>query len=150
MTGLVYLAALLAGLGCLVLLDRRFRLVLWADARRGLLVVGAGTAFFLLWDLVAIGRGFYRRGGSDAMTGVLLAPELPVEEPVFIVFLCYLTLVLHGLARRALAVDGGGGGLGAGRAGVDGPDGGRHRPGARRAGARGAAGARRGAGGGRR
>ncbi|KAE8763167.1 lycopene cyclase domain-containing protein [Georgenia thermotolerans] len=113
MTGWLYLATLLAALGCLALLDRRWRLVLWADARRGAVVVAVGTALFLLWDVAAISAGFYERGGSAGMTGVLLAPELPLEELFFIVFLCYLTLVLRGLvdvvarARGARSDDGG-------------------------------------------
>jgi hypothetical protein len=28
------------------------------------------------------------------MTGVMLAPELPLEEPVFLLFLCEVTMVL--------------------------------------------------------
>ena len=99
---LAYLAALLVPLGCMALLDARFRLVLWADARRGAPVLGIGVAFFLLWDVAAIAAGFYHRGESDAMTGIMLAPELPLEELVFVTFLCYLTLVLHGLVLLLL------------------------------------------------
>jgi lycopene cyclase domain-containing protein len=95
-----YLAALLGALACMALLDRRFRLVLWVDARRGAVVLAVGVAFFLLWDVLAIQAGFYVRGGSEAMTGIMLAPELPLEELVFVTFLCYLTLVLHGLVGR--------------------------------------------------
>jgi lycopene cyclase domain-containing protein len=102
-TGLLYLGALVVALACMALLDHRYRLVLWADVRRGVAVLAVGVAFFLLWDVVAIGAGFYERGSSAAMTGVMLAPELPLEELFFITFLCYLTLVAHGLARRALA-----------------------------------------------
>jgi lycopene cyclase domain-containing protein len=102
-TALLYLGALVVALGCMALLDHRFRLVLWADVRRAVTVLAVGVAFFLVWDVVAIGAGFYERGGSTAMTGIMLAPELPLEELFFITFLCYLTLVAHGLARRALA-----------------------------------------------
>ena len=103
MIALAYLAALLAATGCMALLDHRFRLVLWADLRRGLLVLVIGIAFFLLWDVVAIAAGFYHRGQSEAMTGIMLGPELPLEELVFVSFLCYLTLVLHALLRRLLS-----------------------------------------------
>lgn len=103
MTGALYLAALLVSLVCVGLLDHRFRLVLWADARRGALALVVGVVFFLLWDVAAIAAGFYHQGDSAAMTGIMLGPELPLEELVFVTFLCYLTLVLHGLARLALA-----------------------------------------------
>jgi lycopene cyclase domain-containing protein len=97
-----YLGALLVALACIVLVDRRLRLVLWADARRAAVVLAVGIAFFLLWDVLAIGAGFYERGGSPAMTGVMLAPELPLEELVFVTFLSYLTLVVHALVGQAL------------------------------------------------
>lgn len=105
MTPLLYGASLLVATCCMALLDARFRLVLWRRPGRGrsLLVLGVGIAFFLLWDVVAIALGFYHRGESEAMTGVMLAPELPVEELLFITFLSYLTLVLHGLV--GLVVD---------------------------------------------
>ncbi|MCA5892080.1 lycopene cyclase domain-containing protein [Isoptericola sp. NEAU-Y5] len=102
MTHLVYLGLLLGCIGCMAAVDRRFRLLLWsAHPGRGALVLGVGTAGFLVWDVVAIAAGFYSRGGA-AMTGIELAPHLPLEELIFVVFLCYVTLLLHGLARRAL------------------------------------------------
>ena len=106
MISLVYLCALLVPMVCIGLLDRRFRLALWRAPRRTLVVVGAGIGFFLLWDLAAIAVGHYRMGQSPLMTGIMLGPELPLEELVFITFLSYLTLVLHGLVgllRPAIA-----------------------------------------------
>ena len=102
MTAFLYLAALLASTACMALLDHRFRLVLWRAPRIGAATVGVGIAFFLAWDLAAIASGHYAAGQSAAMTGIMLAPELPVEEIVFITFLCYLTLVLRGLVVLAL------------------------------------------------
>lgn len=101
MTGLTYAAVLLLAGACMGLLDARLRLVLWRDPRRCLVVLAAGAALFLVWDVVAIEQGFYHRGDSAAMTGLLLAPELPVEELLFIAFLCYTTLVLHSLVAVA-------------------------------------------------
>lgn len=103
MIALAYAAALLISTVCMALLDARFRLVLWRDARRSWAVLVLGIVFFLLWDLAAIALGFYHRGESEAMSGLMLAPELPVEELIFITFLCYTTLVLHGLVTLALS-----------------------------------------------
>lgn len=105
MAGL-YLAALLVPAGCMGLLDRRFRLVLWRQPRssaRALgLVLTIGIGFFLLWDLAAIASGHYRTGQSPLMTGIEILPDLPLEELVFVSFLAYTTLVLRGLLSRAM------------------------------------------------
>ena len=97
MIALTYGGALLLSIACMVMLDARFRLVLWRDTARSTLVLAGGVAFFLVWDVVALMRGFYHGGDSAAMTGLELAPDLPVEELLFITFLCYCTLVIHGL-----------------------------------------------------
>jgi lycopene cyclase domain-containing protein len=90
----VYLLVLLAAIGCMVLLDRRFSLFFWRDARRATIVVAAGIVFFVLWDLLGIGLGIFYRGETEFMTGIVLAPELPLEELFFLGFLSYLTMVL--------------------------------------------------------
>lgn len=99
---MTYLLALLVSAAGMALLDRRWRLVLWRAPRSAALVVLVGTAFFLVWDLAAIQQGIFRHGDSSHMTGVLLAPELPLEEPVFLAFLCYTALVLFAGAERAV------------------------------------------------
>lgn len=103
MTSPLYLLALLVPLVCMGLLDRRFRLVLWRAPRRAAIVLGAGIVLFLLWDLAAIASGHYRLGASPWMSGILLGPELPLEELVFITFLSYHSLVLWGLVSELLA-----------------------------------------------
>jgi lycopene cyclase domain-containing protein len=93
----LYLLAIIGSTLCMGLVDHRWRLFLFARPGRAALVVAAGVVFFLAWDLVAIGLDIYRRGESPAMTGIELLPDLPLEEVFFVVFLCYLTMVLHGL-----------------------------------------------------
>jgi len=90
--GLVYLAALAVSITGMVVLDRRFGLVLWADARRGAIVLGGGVVFLLLWDVVGIGAGVFFRGQTEFMTGLLIAPELPIEEVFFLTLLCYCAM----------------------------------------------------------
>jgi lycopene cyclase domain-containing protein len=99
---LLYLACLLLSLGAMVLLDARFRLVFWRDARRATIVLAVGLVFFLAWDVAGIALGVFARGGSPFLTGVEVAPELPLEELFFLLFLCYLTLVLISGARALL------------------------------------------------
>ena len=90
----LYAAALAVSITGMVVLDHRFRLVFWADARRAAVVLGAGVVTFLVWDLLGIGLGVFFRGQTQYMTGLQLAPELPVEELGFLILLCYLTMVV--------------------------------------------------------
>lgn len=100
MTGWEYLGALVVSLGAMTLVDHRWRLFFWADARRAATVLVAGVVLFLLWDVAGITTGIFVRGDGPAMTGIEVAPELPLEELFFVTFLCYLTMVLHGLVTR--------------------------------------------------
>jgi lycopene cyclase domain-containing protein len=101
--GLLYLAALLVALTGMVVLDHRFALFFWRDARRAAVVLVVGVLFFLVWDLCGIGLGIFFRGETEFMTGLLLAPELPVEELFFLTLLCYLTMNLVGAAESVTA-----------------------------------------------
>lgn len=102
MTGFVYLGALLLALAGLATIDRRYRLAFWSDAWRAAACVGVGVAFFLLWDVAGLALGIFARGESPHMTGVLIAPELPVEEVFFLALLSYNAL----LAWRGFALVG--------------------------------------------
>ena len=101
--GFVYLGALLVSIGCMLLLDRRFRLFFWRDPLAAAIVTAVGTAFFLAWDVFGIAFGIFLRGDGAIATGILLAPELPIEEPVFLVFLVLCTMVLYSGSLRMLA-----------------------------------------------
>jgi lycopene cyclase domain-containing protein len=109
MTAFAYLGGLLLSIGAIALIDVRWRLAFRRSPGASALAVGTGTALLLLWDLTGIGLGVFFRGESPWATGIVLAPELPLEEPVFLLFLCYLSLVCvlgverlldHGASRR--------------------------------------------------
>jgi len=107
MTGLAYLAGLLLSIGAMALIDARWRLAFWKSPGASAAALGAGTALLLLWDLVGIGFGVFFRGDSPWATGLVLAPELPVEEPIFLAFLCYLSLIAVLGIERMLRRDAG-------------------------------------------
>lgn len=98
----IYLLCLLAATACVVAVDLRFRLFLGRSWRQALLVLAAGLTFFLVWDLAGIGLGIFARGDAPYLTGIMIAPELPIEEPVFLLFLCEITMVLVLGADRLL------------------------------------------------
>lgn len=91
-TPFAYAACLLFSLSGMLILDWRHRLFWWADARRAAIVHSAAVAAFLVWDAFGIGLGVFFRGETPYMTGLQLAPELPVEELLFLIFLSWLTM----------------------------------------------------------
>jgi len=97
---LVYAVALLLSGACLVLLDLRFGLVLRRRPVATAIALGAGLAFFVAWDAAGIALGVFRHVDSRWASGMLLAPEFPVEELLFLLFLSYLTLILLSGWRR--------------------------------------------------
>jgi lycopene cyclase domain-containing protein len=88
----LYLLALLFSLFGLLTLDRRFKLVFFRDWVSGSIAIGTGVLFFLIWDLFGIAGGIFFRGNTPGLTGLLIAPELPIEELFFLILLCYTTL----------------------------------------------------------
>lgn len=100
--GFVYLLALLVGIGCMLLLDRRFALFFWHDPAVALLITTVGTVLFLLWDVAGIAAGVFLRGDGVVASGIVLAPELPLEEPVFLVFLVLCTMIVFTGASKLL------------------------------------------------
>ncbi|RAN73505.1 C50 carotenoid epsilon cyclase [Bacillus sp. SRB_336] len=99
-----YLLILLVLLVCMVLLDARWKLFLFARPGPAAAVLLVGTAFFLAWDTSAIAAGIFLHRESPLMTGVMLGPGLPLEEAFFLLFLCYQTMVLFTGALRLLAL----------------------------------------------
>lgn len=102
---LLYLAALLVSITGMIVLDVRFKLFFAAAPLRATVVLALGLAFFLAWDVAGITLGIFFRGEPDLLTGILLAPELPLEELFFLVLLCYTTMNAYGFVRRSRSAD---------------------------------------------
>lgn len=96
----LYLAALVLSLTGMVLLDRRYRLSFWADARAAAVTLIISVTFFLAWDIAGVFNGIFFRGTTQWMTGLLVADEVPVEEVFFLTLLTYLTMNVFGALRR--------------------------------------------------
>jgi len=53
-----------------------------------------------VWDLIGIALGIFFRGDTANLSGLLLAPELPLEELFFLILLSYNALLVYlGFAR---------------------------------------------------
>lgn len=95
-----YLALLSVSLLGMFMIDRRFKLAYFADRRRTVWVLLLGVATFLLWDIAGIALGIFSHGDSPFDLGVLLLPELPLEEILFLLLLVYLSLIAYRLCER--------------------------------------------------
>jgi len=97
---LLYLAGLLVGIAGMVVLDVRLRLFFRRAPARAAAVMVIGIAFFLLWDVLGIRLDVFFPGHSAIVTGVLLAPGLPLEELFFLALLCYTAMNAYGWFTR--------------------------------------------------
>ena len=98
----LYLAALLVAVAGLVVLDARLRLFLFAAPARAAIVLVVAVAGFLAWDAAGVGLGIFFEGPSGLLVGVDLAPDIPVEEAVFLILLALTAMDAFLLAQRLL------------------------------------------------
>lgn len=95
-----YLATLVFSIAGMVLLDHRHRLVFFKHAQASVITMAVGIGFFALADLAGIALGIFFRGSSPYLSGLVIAPEFPLEELFFLALLCYSILaVTNGLAQ---------------------------------------------------
>lgn len=94
MTHAFYLIALVVSIAGLVTLDARYRIAIFDRPRPAFLTLGIGVAFFLVWDAIGVGLGIFFVGEGPYQTGIMLAPEVPLEELFFLILLVYQTLLL--------------------------------------------------------
>ena len=90
-----YLVGIIFSFLGMVVLDFRHRLAYWHDARRAVLTVLIMTSVFIVWDICGISLGIFFSGRSRYMSGVYLFSEFPLEEPLFLLFLSYFSLVVY-------------------------------------------------------
>lgn len=93
MIGLAYLAVQAVSFAGILVIDHRWRLAAFRAPAATVLAVTAAVALFLTWDVLGVRSGVFFRGVTDFMSGLAVAPEIPLEEVVFLAFLSYLALV---------------------------------------------------------
>jgi lycopene cyclase domain-containing protein len=91
--GLAYLAVQVISFAGILVIDHRWKLAAFRAPAATALSVTAAVALLLTWDVLGVRSGVFFRGQTDFMTGLLVAPEIPLEEVVFLAFLSHLALV---------------------------------------------------------
>ena len=89
----LYLGLLVFSLVGTILLDRRWNLALFVDARRTVLIIAISVAFFLAWDITGVANGVFFKGDSELLVGWDVATEVPIEEVVFLTLLTHVALI---------------------------------------------------------
>jgi lycopene cyclase domain-containing protein len=100
-TGL-YAVALLVSIAGLVVLDLRSKLFLGAAPVRAAIVLVVGVVGFLAWDAAGVGLHIFFEGRQRLLVGIDLAPQIPIEELLFLILLCLSAMEAFVLAQRLL------------------------------------------------
>ena len=97
-----YLIGLVFSIIGLALFDWRFKLGFSTNRKAATLATVIPLIFFLLWDGAGIALGIFFRGETSHLTGLVIAPELPLEELFFLFLLNYTTLTVFIAIKRLL------------------------------------------------
>ena len=89
----IYLGSLLVSLAGLVALDRKHKLAFAKNPKAATIAIAIPYLLFVIWDAAGIALGIFFKGQSQFLTGIMIAPEFPLEELFFLALLCYTTLI---------------------------------------------------------
>lgn len=85
----LYLGALLFSIAGLAMLDHKYRLVFFANAKMAAFTTTIAVVFFSIWDAVGIANGIFFKGDIDLLIGIEVFHEYPLEEAFFLTLLAY-------------------------------------------------------------
>ena len=90
-----YLLGILIGITGMAIIDWRYKLAFWRNAKQTWAVVLTTMAIFILWDFFGIALGIFIGGQSPYQLPFSLAPHFPLEELFFLFLLGYCTVVIY-------------------------------------------------------
>ncbi|HJM04014.1 MAG TPA: lycopene cyclase domain-containing protein [Candidatus Saccharimonadaceae bacterium] len=99
----LYLAGLVFSISCLTLVDWRYSLAWFYDAKRTAVTLFSIIGMFIVWDILGIRLGIFFHGGSEFALPYRIAPEFPIEELFFLYLLCYVALLVYRFLQKRAA-----------------------------------------------
>ena len=96
----LYLAVLLFSLTGMTLIDYRYKICLFASPKKWVAALVASIVVFMAIDYLAIALGIFIAGDSEFATGIFLPGQMPMEEPLFLLLLAYVSAQLLVLFDR--------------------------------------------------
>lgn len=98
-----YLLSLVSVILLLLLVDRKMKLAFYDDAKRTIMTLATSIVLFLVWDVLGVWLGIFFPGDSAYILGIMVFPDVPLEELFFLFLLSYVTLIIwraYGHLRR--------------------------------------------------
>lgn len=96
----LYLAGLVFAISCLTLVDWKYKLTWFYQAKRTAVTLGAAIGMFIVWDVLGIQLGIFFHGGSPYALPFRIAPEFPIEELFFLYLLTYVALLVYRFVQK--------------------------------------------------
>ena len=100
--GYTYLAGLILSLMGLALMDWRHKTAFSINKKAASLAIFIPMVFFVIWDVAGIATGIFFRGDTSHLSGIVLAPEFPIEELFFLLLLNYSSLTIFTTVSKVL------------------------------------------------
>lgn len=95
-----YALGLLFAISGILLLDWHGKLAFWYDKKRTILTVASAMMIFIIWDLLGIHFNIFFNENSPYTLSILLFPNFPVEELLFLFIICYMPLTIYRGVQR--------------------------------------------------
>ena len=100
----LYLGTLLFSILGLALLDRKYGLVFFANAKMAAVTTAVCVVFFSIWDAFGIAGGIFFKGDNQLLIGLEVFHEYPIEEAFFLTLLAYTgQIIMTALTRFSKA-----------------------------------------------
>lgn len=94
MQSIAYLLTLVISLLGLGIIDKKYRLALFWDAKKVLSIMVATLMFFVAWDIGGILAGVFSTNPQWVTGLYIVSPDLPIEEFLFLTLFGYQIILL--------------------------------------------------------
>ncbi len=95
----LYLLFILTVIGCLTLIDYRYKLVYFARQRQAIKTIAIAVTLFIVWDVLGILLQIFYIGSSQYLLGLRIG-QFPLEELGFLTVLCYQALLIFTFLQK--------------------------------------------------
>lgn len=99
-THFFYLGILCLGILGLIILDYKYKLAFFCDPKSSIFAILPVMLLLLLADMVGVAQNIFFTYTDYVSNWYIASQNLPVEELIFLLLLCYITLIVYRIANR--------------------------------------------------